>query len=393
MAVAPAPTEPPMSTTHETSAQEPIRILHLEDSRVDHSLVKFALQRSKMPCELTLIDTLEDFRREVMSDVYDIVLADYHLPGFTGLDAWEMSKELRPTIPFVILSGAIGETAAVEAMHQGVSDYMLKDDMPRLAHVIERALEMSRTRLAKQQADADLAESRGRLAELAEHLQASIEQERADISREIHDDIGGSLAAVKLDLAWVGRHATGADLQQHIGTAMEMLQHALGASQRIMLNLRPPILDQGLVAAVQWLAASFERRTGTRVAVRRSSEEIAVPRDVQLVAYRTAQEALTNVSKHAQATAVLIDLSDREDVLTLEVNDNGQGMTAEAQRKTKSFGLLGLRERAAKVGGWLDVSSTSRGTSVILSVPLNESGNSTHGDESQEDASDQSDFV
>ena len=140
---------------------------------------------------------------------------------------------------------------------------------------------------------------------------------------------------------------------------------------RIMMNLRPPILDQGLVAAVQWLAAGFERRTSVRVHVRRSAEQLEVPRDVQLVAYRTAQDALTNVAKHApDTTAVEIDLSDREGVLTLEVSDNGQGMVDDALMKAKSFGLLGLNERAAKVGGWLDISSSTRGTSIILSVPL-----------------------
>lgn len=350
----------------------PVRILHLEDSRVDHALVKFALQRSQMPHQIVLVDTLDDFQRELESGAHDIVLADYHLPGFTGLDAWEVVCQRGIDIPFVILSGAIGETAAVDAMHRGVSDYLLKDSMNRLAHVIERALEVSQTRKAKANADAELAESRQRLAELAEHLQTSIDQERADIAREIHDDIGGALAAVKLDLSWISRRTLDADVRQHMDTALEMLQHALGASQRIMMNLRPPILDQGLVAAVVWLAASFEKRTGTRVTVRRSSEQIDVPRAVQLVAYRTAQEALTNVSKHARATAVDIDLSDREGVLTLEVTDNGQGLGAEALKKAKSFGLLGLKERAAKVDGWLDISSSRRGTSVILSVPLEE---------------------
>ncbi|MBL8386728.1 MAG: response regulator [Hydrogenophaga sp.] len=356
----------------ENPLNRPVRILHLEDSRVDHALVKFALQRSGLQHDILLVDTLDDFGREVTSGRYDIVLADYHLPGFSGLDAWDRMVELRVDLPFVILSGAIGEAAAVEAIHRGVSDYVLKDNISRVAHVIERAIEVSETRRAKARADADLAESRRRLAELAEHLQTSIEQERADIAREIHDDIGGSLAAVKLDLAWIARRpALDPDVRQHMDTALEMLQHALGASQRIMMNLRPPILDQGLVAAVQWLGGGFEKRTGVRVSVRRSADQIDVPRPVQLVAYRCAQEALTNVSKHApQATQVDIDLSDREGVLTLEVSDNGQGLSAEALRKAKSFGLLGLQERAAKVGGWLDISSSARGTSVILSVPL-----------------------
>lgn len=368
----------------------PLRILHLEDSRVDHALVKFALQRSQLPNQITLVDSLEDFRRELQQGRHDIVLADYHLPGFSGIDAWEVMHELQIELPFVILSGAIGETAAVDAMHRGVSDYLLKDSMHRLAHVVQRALEVSETRKARQRADLELSESRQRLAELAEHLQTSIEQERADIAREIHDDIGGALAAVKLDLAWVGRRAEDPEMQRHVASAMEMLQHALGASQRIMMNLRPPILDQGLVAAVQWLANGFERRTGLRVLVRRSAERIDVPRDVQLVAYRTAQEALTNIGKHAQgASQAEIDLNDGEGVLTLEVSDNGPGMSAGALRKTKSFGLLGLRERAQKVGGWLDVSSSTRGTSVILSVPLPRAAEVP----APKEANDQGDFV
>ena len=384
-----------MTGTGEATASHPrpVRILHLEDSRVDHALVKFALQRSQLANEITLVDTLEDFRREAQSGQHDIVLADYHLPGFTGLDAWDVVCKLGIQVPFVILSGAIGETAAVDAMHRGVSDYLLKDSMHRLAHVVKRALEISDARKAKARADAELAESRQRLAELAEHLQTSIEQERADIAREIHDDIGGALAAIKLDLAWVGRRASDADMQRHVNTALDMVQHALGASQRIMMNLRPPILDQGLVAAVLWLAASFERRTGLRVVVRRSSEQLDGPREIQLVAYRTAQEALTNVSKHANASAVDIDLSDREGVLTLEVSDNGQGLDAQALRKAKSFGLLGLRERAAKVGGWLDVSSSPRGTSVILSVPLTSSSNPDNAANADEEPHDQGDFV
>ncbi|QHE88150.1 hybrid sensor histidine kinase/response regulator [Hydrogenophaga sp. BPS33] len=382
-----------MSGTPQTPDKAPVRILHLEDSRVDHALVKFALQRSQLASDMVLVDTLEDFRRELETAPFDAVLADYHLPGFTGMDAWDVVCEMGLRLPFIVLSGAIGEAAAVDAMHRGISDYILKDSMHRLSHVIQRAIEVAQTRRAADAAGAELAESRRRLAELAEHLQTSIEQERADIAREIHDDIGGALASVKLDLALVARRADDASMQSHLGSALEMVQHALDASQRIMMNLRPPILDQGLVAAVDWLAAGFERRTGLRVVVRRSAATIDVPREVQLVAYRTAQEALTNINKHAQASAVDIDLSDGEGVLTLEVSDNGKGLDAHALRKAKSFGLLGLRERAAKVGGWLDVSSSPKGTSVILSVPLQLAQNPDNAAKADEESNDQSDFV
>ena len=176
---------------------------------------------------------------------------------------------------------------------------------------------------------------------------------------------------MKFDLAWIGRHAAEDGLREHAGTATEMLQHAIDAAQRLMMNLRPPVLDQGLVAAVRWLAETFERRTRIPVRVTASREALDVPPALQLVAYRTAQEALTNVQKHAQAGQVRIDLSDHEDVLTLEVTDDGRGMAPEMRKKPRSFGLQGLQERARRAGGWMDISSRpGHGTSVIMTVPL-----------------------
>jgi len=348
-----------------------LSILHLEDSLADHELTARTLQRSGLRCHLQQVDTLPEFQRLTDLQSFDIILADYRLPGFTALDAWAHVAQKPQHPPFVLLSGAIGEAAAVDAMHLGFADYLLKDDLPRLPHVIARALEVHEARRAREQAVAELAASERRLADLTEHLQTSIEQERAAIAREIHDDIGGALTAVRFDVAWIGRHSADPALQEHAASAAEMLQHAIGASQRIMMNLRPPVLEQGLVAAVQWLADGFQRRTGVPTRVVSSSEAIAAAADVQLVAYRTAQEALTNVAKHAQPAKVQIELSDREGVLTLEVADDGRGIAPEMLDKPKAFGLRGLHERARTVGGWLDISSRpGRGTSVILSVPL-----------------------
>jgi signal transduction histidine kinase len=137
-----------------------------------------------------------------------------------------------------------------------------------------------------------------------------------------------------------------------------------------MHNLRPAILDQSLVAALQWLAARFERRTGIQVSLRAPQDQMQLPTGVPLVAYRCAQEALTNVSKHAQASRVDIELSLDSGVLTLELRDNGRGMAAQDLAKTRSFGIRGLHERAATVGGWVDLSSSSKGTSLILTIPL-----------------------
>ena len=360
-------------TLHDEAGRRPIHILHLEDSEIDHELVQRALQRSGLDFTMERVETLDEFRRAVEAHAFDAIVADYRLRGFTAIDAWHAMKEHANFPPFVLLSGAIGESAAVAAIKLGMSDYLQKDDVGKLAHVVRRAIEIQETRLAKDRADAELAISERRLADFTEYLQTTIEQERASIAREIHDDIGGALAAVKLDLAWIGRHLSDPVTLCHVSAATEMLQHALGASQRIMMNLRPAILDQGLVAAVDWLASGFERRTSIRTTLRSTTSGQELSKAVQLAAYRTAQEALTNISKHARCDQVVIDLTDTGNVLTLEISDNSQGFSPSEQSKPKAFGLKGLHERAKSVGGWLDVSTGAGwGTSIILSVPLGE---------------------
>lgn len=348
-----------------------LNILHLEDSLQDHRLVCRALDAAAFGYAITRVDTLTAFTEFATSNKYELILADYRLPGFTAIDAWSTLREEGNRPPAILLSSAIGEAAAVSAIHLGISDYLHKDDLSQLERVILRTMDVHRAHKAKEKSDLELAISERRLSELTGYLQTAIERERAAISREIHDDIGGSLAAAKLDLAWIARHGADPATQTHVRAATDMIQHALGSSQRIMMNLRPSILDQGLFAAVQWLASSFERRTGIKTILRANNEDLCPEKAVQLTAYRTAQEALTNISKYACCTLVQIEISDAEDFLTMEISDNGVGITEQEMRKSDAFGIRGLHERAKTVGGWLDV-STRRGvgTSVILSVPL-----------------------
>ena len=356
--------------TNHDQTHSPLCILHLEDSPHDHVLVKREFQKSEVAVDIYRVENLLDFEKAINDKRFNVILADYRLPGFTALDAWALMQDRGVRLPFVLLSGAIGETAAVAAIKAGISDYLPKDDLSKLRHVTQRAIEMNRILLAKELADIELAQSEKRLADFAEHLQVTIERERASIAREIHDDIGGSLAAIRFDLSWIERHTTDAATRSHASAATDMLQHAVQASQRIMMNLRPAILDQGLIAAIQWLGGNFSKRTGIETLVRVPMQLEHLPKTVQLVAYRTAQEALTNIGKHAQCKLVKIDLSDERDVLTLEVSDDGKGLSDIDLSKPDSFGIRGLKERAKAIGGWLDVSSQrGRGTSIILSVP------------------------
>lgn len=362
--------------TSENRLPTHIRILHLEDSIADHDLVRRALTKSVDKFLLERVETLDEFRQLIRTSHFDVILADYRLWGFTALDAWRVLQEhalstRTSSTPFILLSGAIGEPAAVSAIKLGISDYLAKNDLDRLAQTIYRSIEIGHVRRAKEAADIELALSERRLADFAEHLQVTIERERAAIAREIHDDIGGALAAVRFDLSWIGRRVADPAVLDHVAAATGMIQQAIEASQRIMLNLRPAILDQGLTAALHWLASDFSKRTGIKTTLHAAREIGYLHKSVELTAYRTAQEALTNIAKHAQCDRVLIDLSDAEGVLTLEIKDNGQGILQTQRDKPKSFGLRGLHERAKTVGGWLDVSTQpQQGTSIILSVPL-----------------------
>jgi len=359
-----------MTTSGVEQAGRVLRVLHVEDSDLDHQLIRAQLARAGLTLSMERLDTLPAVLA-ALDQRWDAIISDYNLPGFTGLQILEAVKARQLLTPFLLVSGEIGEDAAVIAMRNGASDYLLKNNLARLAPALLNAIDAVDSERARRAADEELLRSKQRLHQLAGHLQTSVELERAAIAREIHDDVGGSLTALKFDLAWIDRHAQEPDVRQRVAAALETVSSAIEASQRIMHNLRPAILEQGLVAALQWMAARFERRTGIEAALRVGEERLALPSGVPLVAYRTAQEALTNVSKHSGATRVEIELSLDSGVLTLEICDNGKGIAPDDLAKERSFGIRGLHERAATVGGWVDLSSTpGKGTSLILTVPL-----------------------
>jgi signal transduction histidine kinase len=353
----------------ETAQRRRLRVLHLEDSDLDHELALAHLARAGLQVDARRIESRSEFEAELRGD-WDLVLSDYNLPGFSGLQALDLLRESGRLWPFILVSGEIGEDTAVEAMRNGASDYLLKNNLARLAPAMEHAIEAADARRARAAADEELQASRQRLAELAQHLQTSVEQERSAIAREIHDDVGGSLTALNFDLAWIARHAASEPVRARATAALDTVTHAIEASQRIMHNLRPAILEQGLVAALQWMASRYEKRTGIECVFHTSHDGLQLPAGVPLVAYRTAQEALTNVSKHAHATRVRLDLLLAADMLSLEISDNGRGLSKRDLAKARSFGIRGLRERAVTVGGWVDLSSSARGTTLILSIPI-----------------------
>ena len=218
------------------SSERALRVLHLEDSELDHQLTLAHLLRGGLKVALRRIDSEAEFLAALDHD-WDAIISDYNLPGFSGLVALDLLKARGLGVPFILVSGEIGEDTAVEAMRNGASDYLLKNNLARLVPALLHAVEATETRRARVRADLELDASRQRLRELAQHLQNSIEQERAAISREIHDDVGGSLTALKFDLAWIARHSDSAEVLERVTSALETVTLAIESSKRIMHNL------------------------------------------------------------------------------------------------------------------------------------------------------------
>ena len=220
----------------------------------------------------------------------------------------------------------------------------------------------------------ELIQSHEALSRLSAHLQTAREEERARIAREIHDELGGSLTGVKMDVARLRRvGSAGSDewLAQ-VETVTAALDETVRTVRRIATDLRPAILDDfGLVAAIEWQLREFQTRSGITCELRTGLEEVALDRDGATAIFRVFQETLTNVARHAQATQVRVALYEQPGGLVLQVSDNGRGFTPAEQGQAKTFGLVGMRERVRMLAGQLDILGAEGGGATIrLLVPM-----------------------
>ena len=219
----------------------------------------------------------------------------------------------------------------------------------------------------------DLMRSQEQLRELSSHLQFAKEQERTRIARELHDDLGGTLTAIKINLLRLlgGQPAERADLVQKIGSTSSLLDHAMDTVRNVSQSLRPGILDYGLQAAIEWQTREFEERLGITCELNCHAEVQSLDADASTALFRIFQETLTNISKHAEATRVIVTLAEDEEMVLLEVEDNGLGIAAQDMDKNGSFGIRNMRERVEALGGEIEIEgNVEQGTRVCVTIPL-----------------------
>lgn len=225
----------------------------------------------------------------------------------------------------------------------------------------------------RKKADEALNKYHEQLQQLSSHLQSVREEERTRISREIHDELGQALSILLIDISWLGNHRPKKnELPKKLNAMSHLVESTIKKIQKISSELRPSVLDNlGLIAALEWQAKEFVKKTNIPCKVYFSNRSIKVNQEISTAIFRIFQEALTNVIRHAKATEVRASLVEKESRLLLEINDNGIGISERDVSNPKSFGLLGIKERARSLNGDFEINGTpNKGTTLTVSIPL-----------------------
>jgi len=225
-----------------------------------------------------------------------------------------------------------------------------------------------------QRTEENLHRSTEQLRELSARLQSVREEERTRISRAIHDELGQTLTGLKMDVSWLQKHLDPQQpaLLEKTQAMSDLIDTTIQTVRRISTELRPGILDLGLTATIEWQLQEFQSRTGIESKLISAPEETTLDADSSTTVFRILQEILTNIVRHAQATQVEVTLEETAAFLTLQVKDNGRGITEKELHSPKSIGLLGMQERVRLRAGDIQFQGIpGQGTVVTVRVPLN----------------------
>ncbi len=218
----------------------------------------------------------------------------------------------------------------------------------------------------------ELRSSLTQLHQLGEYIEKVREEERVAISRELHDDLGQALTAVKIDLGTIRRNVTDDEVLLRVNKASVLVSETIKTVQRLTARLRPQIIDDlGLDAAIEWYTNEFILRTGIEVKLKIESD-LDISPEASHIVFRIMQESLTNIVRHSKATHVSLGLNKSDEFINLTISDNGIGINEPEIKSKRSFGIISMKERAASLGGTFDIYNEKKGGAIIsLKFPLN----------------------
>lgn len=358
----------------------PFRILFLEDNLYDVQLMQNAIDKAELRYESEVLWMKKDFVNRLKEAPPDIVLADYYLPSYNGMQAFQLLRQHHLYVPFILVTGTLSEQLALECLNEGVDDFILKSSFRRLPVAIANAIKKKNIEKERLRMAEELKKSHEELRLLNIAQQTAREDERLSIARDLHDELGQVLTALKIDITMFGKKllpkAEEPGLEQEFKSILNLVDRTTQSVKRISSGLRPEVLDElGLIEAVRWLAKEFQERNRIRCITSLTSKSIAGGKDFPIAVYRIVQEALTNVARHAEASEVKIELKVEGETLHLEIADNGKGISEKRIRSSTSLGLIGLRERVSALNGKFSImGGRERGTVILASIPIGHAG-------------------
>lgn len=353
---------------------EPLRVLILDDNASDAELMVHELRRAGLDPAWTRVDTEAAFLAALDAS-FDVILADYSLPGYDALRALHHLRERQSETPCIVVTGQLGDELAAECIKQGACDYLLKDRLGRLAGAVQTALDQRHLRIEKRQAEAALRERTEQLRALAAELTLAEHRERRRVASILHDDLQQFLVGARLRVSALHRAADQA-VRQVAGETEELINQSLELTRSLTVELSPPVLQVGgLVPALEWLARWMREKHGLTVDLTTLEAVPLEAEHVRVLLFQSVRELLFNVVKHAQVQTAAVQVSRQEGQIRIVVSEDGVGFDpAKLHAREGSaggFGLFSIRERLDLLGGRMEVDSApGRGSRFTLLVPL-----------------------
>lgn len=338
---------------------QPLRLLVVEDSEIDHQVLVATLRREGFAIEATRVEVPGALSKALREGHWDAVVTDHHMPMFDALGAIAVVKDYDPLMPVIVVSGEPAESLAVEVLDAGAEDCVLKGGLRRIAATLRRALRAADCRRRLKAAEAELAgaaSTRATPIYLGEHEGAALGHGlRTDVLEPLEQAASG-LAQPTPDAA-------------SLATARTGLALARAGAEALHRRLAPVSLGSGIVSALASLVSAFGKRTGMAAEFRCNRERLDCPDETSITLYRIAQDSLDNVARHAKASQVSVELFDGPAALTLEVTDNGVGASATALAPERAPGVAAMAERARLQGGTLQATGIEGlGTTILLTM-------------------------
>lgn len=357
----------------------PASVLVVDDNPAKQKAIVAVI--SRMGLDVTTANSGRDALRLLLKHDFAVILLDVKMPHIDGFETATLihGRPRSAHTPVIFITAeADSDSERFRGYTMGAVDYIFSPIVPEVlcakVRVFVDLWNMQRKLIL--QTD-ELRQSKKLLQELSSHQELIKEEERKRIAREIHDELGQNLLALRIDASMLHTRTAKVHprLHEKADYALKQIDTTIKSVRAIINDLRPPVLDLGLQAAVEWQVKEFQRRTGIRCSL--AVQQEGLDRDLDekraTALFRMLQESLTNVARHAKATEVRIEISGEGSRLQMQVADNGVGIAPDQQRRSRSFGLQGMKERVRMFGGNLKVESRPDfGTTVKVWIPVSE---------------------